>query len=783
MAFYQLMEAEEEAGGLPEALALRLVIFGGEALKVQNLKRWFDRHGDERTRLVNMYGITETTVHVTYHPLRAADARESTGSPIGRRLNDLQVYVLDEHLQPVPIGVAGELHVAGPGLARGYLNRADLTSSQFIPDPFSEEGGERLYKTGDQARYLADGNIEYLGRLDEQVKIRGFRVEVGEVETLLKQHEKIKQAVVAAWEADAGGKRLVAYVVSGQSEPPARAELRAFLKQRLPDYMVPAAFIFLTELPLTASGKVNRRALPEPGRPELSDSYVGPRTETEALVCALWAQILKLERVGIYDNFFELGGHSLLATQLMSQVRKAFGVEIPLRLLFEQPTVAGLTRSIEAEMSGGRNAATPIQRLSVAGPVPLSFSQQRLWFLEQLTPGSVAYNMPIAMRLSGALHFLALQQTFSEILRRHEVLRTSFPVIDGEPVQLVSEPRDFDLPVVDLSHLERRESEQQGQRLASEEAQRPFDFTQAPPLLRATLLRLSAEEHILLLTMHHIISDGWSLGLMVKEVATLYQAFRRELPSPLPELEIQYADYALWQRRQLSGALLDEQLSYWREQLQSAPALLELPTDQPRPAIKRYRGARETFHISEELAAELKAQSRAQGVTMFMLLLAAFKVLMWRYSGQEDIVVGTPIANRQESQIEDLVGFFVNTLALRTRLEPTERFADLVKRVREECLAAYQHQAVPFELVVEELAVERSLSYTPIFQVMFVLQNELLVPREMEDIEIKAMEVEASTAKVDLLMAIAQEETGGGLRGVIEYDTDLFEQETVQRLA
>ena len=762
---------------LEQCQALRQVFCGGEPLTVEQRDSFFARLP---ARLCHQYGPTEATVDALVWECQADD-REVI--PLGRPIANLRAYVLDEELQPAPMGVAGELHLAGLGLARGYLKRADLTAEKFIPDPFSEQGGERLYKTGDRARYLADGTLEFLGRLDQQVKIRGFRIELGEIEAVLSTHPAVRQSVTIAREDVAGDKRLVSYLVTAEAVE--SRELRRHLREMLPDYMIPSAFILLAKLPLTPSGKVDRRALsaPDPLRWETEQGYAAPRTPIEEVLASIWANLLGLEQVSINDNFFELGGHSLLATRLMSQVRDALQIDLAVRQLFEHPTIAELAQSIEKVMRGRQKS--PLQPLTLTarpGAIPLSFAQQRLWFLDQMEPGNSFYNISSALRLNGPFDHPALERSFTEVVRRHEVLRTTFQMSDGEPVQVIASEPSFSLPAFDLSALPEAERELKVQALAAAEAARPFDLS-ALPLLRATVLRLSAEEHILLLTKHHIISDGWSLGLLVKEVATLYRAFSRELPSPLPELGIQYADYALWQREQLSGPLLDEQLTYWREQLQSAPAVLALPTDRSRPAVKRYRGTRETFHIAEELAAELKAVSRAQRVTMFMLLLAAFKVLLWRYSGQEDIVVGTPIANRQESQIEDLIGFFVNTLALRTRLEPTERFADLLKRVREECLAGYQHQAVPFELVVEELAVERSLSYTPIFQVMFALQNELLLPGEMEDIEIKVMETEGGTAKVDLLMTIEAEETGSGLRGVIEYDTDLFERETVRRLA
>ncbi|MEK6283639.1 MAG: amino acid adenylation domain-containing protein [Acidobacteriota bacterium] len=718
---------------------------------------------------MNEYGPTETAVGCCVYEVRAED-EQSGAVAIGRAIANTRLYLLDEAGELVARGMSGELYIGGAGVARGYYQRSELTAERFVPDAYSGAVGGRLYRSGDRAHYRADGELEYLGRQDEQVKVRGYRIELGEIESVLGEAAGVQQAVVVLREAEPRGEsageswmdqRLVAYVVARQNEPPATAELRAFLKERLPEYMVPAAFIFLSELPLTPSGKVNRRALPTPeqGRPELTDSYVGSRTETEALVCSLWAKILQIERVSIYDNFFELGGHSLLATQLMSQVREVFRVEIPLRLLFEQPTVAGLTRSIEAELSGGRNSAAPIQRLSLEGPLPLSFSQQRLWFLDQLTPGSVAYNMPIAIRLSGSLHLLALQQTFSEILRRHEVLRTSFAVIDGEPVQLVSEPRCFDLPVVDLSHLERLGSEQEVQRLAGEEAHRPFDLTYAP-LFRATLLRLAAAEHVLLLTMHHIISDGWSMGVLIKEVTTLYEAFSAGQPSPLAELPVQYADYAVWQREQLQGETLEGQLQYWREQLEGAPVLLELPTDKPRPPVQSYRGAQHILEVAPRTTRALKMLSQEHGVTLFMTLLAALQVLLYRYTGQEDIVVGTPVAGRTRAETEGLIGFFLNTLALRVSLKGDPTFAALLSRVREACLGAYAHQDVPFERLLEELAPERTLSHTPIFQVMFNMLN----------LDYVGKQIELDGLKIDPLPA-AQQEPGA------KFDLEFYARE------
>ncbi len=702
-------------GGVPPTV--RVVNLAGEALKRSLVNAVYELEGV--AKVYNLYGPSEDTTYSTYVQVARGEGVVSIGRPVA----NTRVYLLNEQWQPAPVGVTGELYLGGEGLARAYHGRPELTAERFVPDPFSGEAGARLYRTGDVARYLGNGELEYLGRVDQQVKLRGFRIELGEVETVLEEHEGVEQAVVVAQEAASGGQWLVAYLVgrdSDESKAPGTTELRAYLKQRLPEYMAPGAFVYLAELPLTANGKVNRKALPAVTQGEWAAAgYVAPRTETEELVSSVWAGLLKQERVGREDNFFELGGHSLLATQLMSRLREAFGVDAPLRLLFEQPTVAGLTQGLEQALTAGRRLA-PLQRLALTGPQPLSFAQQRLWFLDQLEPGNATYNMPVAIRLTGALQTPALQASFTEILRRQDSLRTRFAVIDGQPMQVVSEPADFDLPITDLSDLEEDEREQQVQQLAAEEARRPFDLTQAP-LFRAQLLRLAEEEHVLLLTMHHVISDGWSARILINEMTTLYEAFSKNQPSPLPELPVQYTDYAVWQRNQ--SQTLDEQLQYWREQLQGAPALLELPTENPRPPVQSYRGARVTLEIAPQTTRVLKSLSQQHNVTLFMTLLAAFQALLHRYSGQEDIVVGTPVAGRTRSETEGLIGIFLNTLALRVNLNGDPTFAALLSRVREACLGAYAHQDLPFERLLEELAPERNLSHTPIFQVMFNMLN------------------------------------------------------------
>ena len=753
---------------------LRQLLAGGDVMSVSHVERAIREL--KGCQIIPCYGPTENTTFTSCYPMTSVSQLGETVS-IGRPISNTKVYLLDANLQPVPIGVPGELYIGGDGLARGYFNQPSLTAEKFIPDPFTESGA-RLYRSGDLARYLSDGTMEFLGRIDHQVKIRGFRIEPSEIQTVLTEHPAVEQSVVLVRSDGEGEKTLLAYVVAEQTV--SVSELRAYLQARLPEYMIPTAFIMLSAIPLTPHGKVDRSALLalESSQPDSTAVYVGARTLVEEMLVGIWANLLDLQQVGIYDNFFELGGHSLLAVRLLSRIRESFQVEVTLHSLFETATVAGLAEEIERQLRAGQTSlAIPIVPVQREGKLALSFAQQRLWFLDQLEPGNPVYNIPGSVRLSGSLDLSALNQSLNEIIKRHEALRTSFAMLDGQPVQVIEPVLELAIEVRDLSAMSATEREVEAQRLATAEAALPFDLTTGP-LLRVKLLRLAEDEHVALLTMHHIISDGWSMGVLVHELATLYQAFSLDQPSPLPELPVQYADYAMSQREWLQGEFLAEQLGYWREQLSGAPAVLGLPVDHVRPAVKSYQGAHERLVLSAELTAALKALSREQGVTLFMVLLAAFKVLLWRYSGQADVVVGTPIANRQQREIEGLIGFFVNTLALRTSIEGNESFRNLLKRVREVCLGAYQHQDVPFEMVVEEMAVERALNHAPIFQVMFALQNAPVSELLLEDVEISVLEVESGTAKFDLTLRVREDE--GRLSGQVEYDTDLFEAGTYQ---
>ncbi|WP_442949189.1 amino acid adenylation domain-containing protein [Nostoc sp.] len=757
--------------------SVHTINIAGEPLQnklVQQLYQW-----DNIQQVFNLYGPSEDTTYSTFAWIQKGT---SNIPPIGCPINNTQVYLLDQKLQLVPIGVPGELYIGGEGLARGYLNRPELTAEKFIPNPFSDKLATCLYKTGDIACYLPNGEIEYLGRIDHQVKVRGFRIELSEIEAHLSQYPKVREAVVVVSSDETYSQQIVAYVVPQSQQILTITELRDFLELKLPNYMMPAAFVMLEVLPLTPNGKVDRKALPAPKVTQLlsESDFIAPSTPIEEMLALIWAEVLGIEKVGIHNNFFTLGGHSLLATRVISQVRQVFQQELPLRRLFEQPTIAGLAKDIEKATKAGLGLeAANIERISRSQNLPLSFAQQRLWFLAKLEPNSPFYNIPAAVRLQGQLNQEALQQSFNEILRRHEGLRTNFHTIEGQPVAVISSATPLPLPLVDISELPSSQQQASVRQLAYFEAQQPFDLN-SDFLLRVKLLRLGEQEYIVLLTMHHIASDGWSIGVLVREIAKLYQAFCDEQPLALAELPIQYVDFAAWQRQWLQGKVLQSQISYWLKHLEGAPTLLELPTDHPRPATQTFQGATYSFELSVELSVALKKLSQHEGVTLFMTLLAAFQTLLWRYTGQEDIVVGSPIANRNRADIEGLIGFFVNTLVLRTKMGGNPTFRELLTRVRELALGAYAHQDLPFEQLVEELQPPRDLSYTPLFQVMFVLQNAPMSALELPGLTFSPLASKSSTAKFDLTLDIT--ERVQGLVGTLEYNTDLFESSTICRM-
>ncbi|BBA33066.1 putative linear pentadecapeptide gramicidin synthetase LgrB [Methylocaldum marinum] len=771
-AFRQLIAAQAESR---EVHCLRYVIFGGEALEVATLRPWYRQNESRNTRLINMYGITETTVHVTFRPLDPSDTERSGGSPIGCRIPDLRVYILDPYGQPVPIGVAGELYVGGAGVGRGYLNRPELTVERFVPDPFGTVPGARLYRTGDLARRRADGELEFLGRIDHQVKLRGFRIELGEIEAALSQQPGIRDAVVLLREDAPGEKRLVAYTV-GAVDP---ETLRTALKAQLPDYMVPTAWVTLDALPLTPNGKVDRKTLPAPERDGASAAYVPPQTPTEELLAGIWAELFGHERVGRHDDFFALGGHSLRAIQVVSRVRETLGLELPVRHLFEHPTLADLAAALDATRHTPTTALPPLTPVSRHQPLRLAFAQERLWFLDQLEGPSATYTIPGGLELHGPLEVAALRRSLAEIVRRHESLRTTFPTVDGVAVQHIAPPGPVPLSLIDLTALPDAGRAAAFERRIADETRRPFDLAHGP-LLRASLVRLAPDRHGLLLNLHHIVSDGWSMAVLVRELSSLYAAYALNQPAALPPLPIQYADYAQWQRTWLAGEVLDRQLRYWQQQLAGAPTRLELPTDHPRPPVQRFHGATRTLALDPALTQALRALSRRLGATLFMTLLSAFLTLLARYSRQDDLVVGTPVANRNRRETEGLIGFFVNTLVLRVDLAGNPAFEEVVARVRQRALDAYAHQEVPFERIVEAVQPERSLSHSPLFQVMFVLQNTPAATLTLPGLTLSPLPLHGVAAKFDLTLVLSDSEAG--LHGVWEYSTDLFEAETIDRL-
>ncbi|HEW97759.1 MAG: hypothetical protein DRR16_17350, partial [Candidatus Parabeggiatoa sp. nov. 3] len=760
--------------------SLQTLIVGGETCSPTLVEQW-----SKGRRFFNAYGPTEGTVCATVFENTAGS---TSTLPIGHPIANTQTYILDQNAQPLPVGVPGELHISGAGLARGYLNRPDLTAEKFIKNPFSDAPNwlrrskdSRLYKTGDLARYLPDGNIEYLGRIDNQVKMRGFRIELGEIEAILVQHPAVQENAVIVHELESGDKRLVACLVPNQGQTIDNTELRSFLKDRLPDYMIPKAFVTLEALPLTPNGKIDRRALSQLSvSHEISEEqFVAPRTPEEELLAGIFAEVLGIERVGLFDNFFELGGHSLLATQVISRIRDTFSCELPLRELFESATVSNLANQIEANRFD-KPSAPPIQMIDRTGNMPLSFAQQRLWFLNQLSGESAAYNIPAALHIEGPLQQNALVQSLAALVERHESLRTVFPTKNGTPVVQLSEG-SFKLSVISLLDLPQSEIEVEVQKLINEDAQRPFDLEKGP-LFRTTLLHtVRNESYVLLVNMHHIISDGWSLSVLIREFSTFYEAFLQNQPSPLPPLPIQYVDFAHWQRQWLSGEVLEKQVNYWKQQLAGIPALLELPTDHPRPPIQGFQGASLPISLSLELTTQLKQISQKTGTTLFMTLWSAFATLLSRYTGQSDIVIGSPIANRTMSVTESLIGFFVNTLVLRLDLTDNPPFEDILLKARRVALEAYSHQDIPFEQLVEALQPERNLSHSPLFQVMFVLQNAPIADLELAGLSLTLLEPENLIAKFDLTLELT--ETVSGLSGRLEYNTDLFERATIERLS
>jgi len=773
--FHQMMDVR------PGALRrLRHLLAGGDVLSRAHVGRALE----EGIALVNGYGPTEGTTFTCCEPLREV----GEGSvPIGRPIANARVHVVAAGQEPVPIAVAGELLAGGEGLARGYLGRPDLTAERFVPDPFGGqlgEAGARLYRTGDRVRRLADGRIEFLGRMDRQVKIRGFRIEPAEVETALRRHPAVGEALVVARETRPDDRRLFAYLVPWPGEPgPSPAELRRFLEPTLPAPLIPSAFVILSAFPLTANGKIDREALPAPPATEPAPGRAQPRGPVEELLARIWEEVLGGGRVGAEDGFFDLGGHSLLAVRLVSRVREVFEVELPLADLFRWPTVRSLALRIKALRRGEERPALPVVPLSRAerrGDLPLSFAQERLWLFERMSPGTTVFNMPLAVRFRGALDVPALARSLEEVVRRHEVLRTTYPAVAGRPVQRIASPGEAParLPLVDLAGLGGA-ARDEARRLEREAGLRPFDLERETPL-RLLLLRIETEEHELLGTLHHIAADGWSLEVLVRELRVLYRAFAHREPSPLADLPLQYGDWAVWQRRWLQGEALESLRSAWRRRLEGVPTVLELPTDRPRPPVPGYRGVARTLVLDGDLTRALEALGKLEGCTVYMTLLAAFQVLIRSLSRQEDFLIGTPVAGRSRGETEGMIGFFVNMLVLRARLGDLPTFRQLLARVRETTLAAWAHQEMPFDELVRDLRPERSPGRAPLIQVVFAEQEspawDLDLPRVSADL-LPPAEV---AARYDLSLTAVHRP--GGLELHLTCDAGLFDGATAERL-
>jgi len=775
---------------------LNFLLVGGEAVDPHKMRAVLKAGAPQH--LLNAYGPTENSTIVTTHELKSLPD-DAVSVPIGKPISNTTVYILDEHRQPVPSGVPGEIYAGGDGVALGYLNQPELTADRFVADPFSSDPTARLYRTGDRGRWLADGSVEILGRLDDQVKIRGFRIELGEIENHIAQLDGVANAFVMVREDNnrednasdstlpaaqlSIQKYIAAYVVanpnpeSGIGESAFVHQLKAELRLRLPDYMLPSVFVLMEKLPLTGNGKVDKRALPAPVW-QSTTQYVAPRNAQESQLANLWADTLKVERVGIYDNFFELGGHSLLATQLAARIQSALQVSVTMRHLFEAPTIAELADRLSQHAA--EDSLPPLTRQTRPERLPLSLSQQRLWFVDQLDPGSTAYNMPAAVRIDGNLDVTALKRALHTMVERHEILRSRFPDVHGKPIQVIGEASDWQMEFIDLSHEAAADS--QAKVLTRNLAQHAFDLT-GGPLFCAQLIRLSPQKHILTLVLHHIIADGWSVEVLMNELGQLWNACRSGRDHALPELPLQYVDVALWQQHWLGSTGLKHQIDYWKHQLSGAPSLLPLPTDYPRPAKQSFRGASTTLSIDADTVNALRELGQQKGATLFMTLMSAYTILLSRFTQQSDVCVGFPISGRQYAEMAPLIGLFVNNLVVRSDLSNNPTVAELISAVRHTTLEAFGHQDVPFDMLVDALKLDRSLSHTPLLQVSFALQGKTFDHQVREHLgdNVALLDTGWVAAKYDLNLT-CYECNDGSIDAVMEYATDLYQASTAARM-
>ncbi len=771
-----LDELERDRSRDRELWGLRSLVVTGEALPPELCRRWLGKY--PHIPLVNAYGPTECSDDVTQQLIETIPDAKTFSMPIGRPLINTRTYVVSSRGLQSPAGVEGELYVGGAGVGRGYFNDSAQTAANFVPDHYGTNPGARLYRTGDRAKHRHDGRIEFLGRMDHQVKVRGYRIELGEIEEALLSHPKVEIAA-AVVRTDAKGDQIIfGYAAARDGAQLAVTELQSFLRERIPEYMIPSAFVMLDSLPLTPNGKVDRKALPVPDVAETSGESDQVRTPVEEILAGIWADVLRLKEVNINQNFFDLGGHSLLATQVVSRVRRVLNLDIPLRLLFESPTISSFARSLDQLRKAGRVwEAPPIRPVSRDQMLPLSYAQQRLWLMQQLDPRSAAYNITNSLRVRGALNLAAVRMSLQEIARRHEVLRTRFEVREGMAVQVIEEAREVEIGEWDVSESEPRQREERAREIARQEGGRAMDL-EAGPLWRVGVVKMGEEDHVLMMSMHHVVSDGWSMGVMIKEFTALYEGYRQGREEKLEEMVIQYADYAVWQREWLRGEVLEEEVGYWRKQL-GGMRVEAMGTDRERPVVASQKGGKVGIRIGEEMSKGLKEMSRREGVTIFMLLLAAFKIVLARYTGRYDVVVGTDVANRNMLETEGLIGFFVNQLVLRTDLSGNPSFTELLRRVRETTLGAYDHQDLPFNKLVEELQPSRSLSHNPMFQVLFLVENREIETTQWTGVTVTPWSLGDPASKFDWVVIMRDTETE--ISGSWLYQTELFDVSTIER--
>lgn len=753
---------------------LTIVGLGGEVMQPADVARWKRVFG-ERVQLVNLYGPTETTMVKMAYFVQPGDENRSA-IPLGKPIRGAAAIICDANGRPCPSGMVGEILIRTPFRSLGYYRQPELTREVFVQNPFSNDPEDLVYKTGDFGRMLEDGTFEFLGRRDDQVKIRGVRVELKEVENLLRTHPALREVAVIALEDTAGDSYLAAYVVV--TEPAAVAALREYARERLPPALVPSVFVALDALPRTLTGKIDRRALPPPAAvPEALATSKGPaRGPIEEVVAGIWCEVLGRDRVGLEDDFFEIGGHSLLAVRVLSRLRRTFEVELPLEILFTTPTVVSLAAAVAAGYRGSRAMAPPITRLPRDGRLALSCAQQRLWFMEQLAPGGSAYNLPVAIRLSGRCDLSALWRAFAGLVARHETLRTTFHMEHSDPALSISPPGPPALALADLSALPEPERALAAEALLYGEARQPFDLARGP-LLRTLLLRLSGDCHLCLITLHHIVADAWSVGVLVRELAVLYHACPEDRRAPLAELPVQYVDFASWQQRWLEGGGLDAQLEYWRQHLAGLTAGVKLPPVKPQPAVPSIRGASRSRLLSPELAAELRLLGRRESATLFMVLVSGLLVLLHWYTGELDMVIGTDDANRNRAETEGMIGFFINQLVLRTDLAGDPTFRELLARARKVALGAFAHNELPFDRLVEALNPQRSRHATPLFHVKLVLQNVPMEPVSLPGLTLTPLDTDRADADLDLTLFVL--ETAAGLRTRANFRTDLYDAQAI----